>query len=40
MEMLLYGVPYIDVNDWRDNTEYKGQFHPKHKVVEWFWSHV
>ena len=24
MEMLLYGVPYIDVKDWRQNTEYKG----------------
>jgi E3 ubiquitin-protein ligase NEDD4 len=38
MEMLLYGVPYIDVKDWRQNTEYKGQYYPTHKVVEWFWS--
>lgn len=24
LEMLLYGVPYIDVKDWKLNTDYKG----------------
>lgn len=24
LEMLIYGVPYIDVKDWKANTEYKG----------------
>ena len=40
LEMILYGVPYIDVKDWRENTDYKGQFNPKHKVIEWFWTKV
>ena len=39
-EMLLYGVPYIDVHDWKDNTDYKGQYTAKHKVVMWFWQLV
>jgi E3 ubiquitin-protein ligase HUWE1 len=38
--MLLYGVPYIDVRDWRDNTDYKGHYNPKNKVIEWFWTKV
>ena len=24
LEMLLYGVPYIDIKDWKANTDYKG----------------
>lgn len=38
--MLLYGVPYIDVHDWKDNTDYKGQYTAKHKVIMWFWQLV
>lgn len=40
LEMLIYGVPYIDVKDWRCNTEYKGEFNPHHKVIKWFWEVV
>lgn len=38
--MLLYGVPYIDVSDWRSNTEYKGVFNAKHPVINWFWTEL
>lgn len=38
LEMLLYGVPYIDVRDWKLNTDYKGEYSPNHKVVKWFWE--
>jgi E3 ubiquitin-protein ligase NEDD4 len=38
MEMLLYGVPYIDVKDWRANTDYKGNYHAEHEVIRWFWE--
>ena len=38
LEMLLYGVPYIDVKDWKLNTDYKGEYSPNHKVVKWFWE--
>jgi len=38
--MLLYGVPSIDVKDWKENTEYKGQFTPNHPVIVWFWEEL
>jgi len=40
LEMLIYGVPYIDYKDWKANTEYKGEYTPTHKVIKWFWSIV
>ena len=40
MEMLLYGVPFIDVKDWKKNTDYKGEFTPAHKTIRWFWEVV
>jgi hypothetical protein len=36
--MLLYGVPYIDVKDWKLNTDYKGEYTAAHKVIKWFWE--
>ena len=33
----MYGVPFIDVQDWKNNTIYKGFDHKCH-VVEWFWQ--
>jgi len=36
--MLIYGVPYIDVKDWRFNTDYKGDYKEDHKVIKWFWE--
>ena len=40
MEMLLYGVPYIDVKDWKKNTDYKGEFSVGHQTIRWFWEVV
>jgi HECT-domain (ubiquitin-transferase) len=37
-EMILNGVPFIDLQDWKKNTNYKGSFYSSHKVVEWFWK--
>ena len=38
MEMIINGVPFISVDEWEENTEYKGEFHGKHKLIQWFWS--
>ena len=38
MELALCGLQFIDVADWEAYTVYKGEFHPNHQVVEWFWS--
>lgn len=43
LELILCGLPDIDVDDWQVNTNYKGAFEVKggsHKVVEWFWEVV
>jgi E3 ubiquitin-protein ligase HECW2 len=32
------GTPLISVEDWKLNTEYKGQFNESHKVIKWFWE--
>lgn len=38
IEMLIYGVPYIDVKDWKLNTDYKGEYNEGNKIVQWFWE--
>lgn len=40
LELLLHGLPNIDMDDWVKNTEYTGEFQnqPNHKVVGWFWD--
>lgn len=38
LELLLCGVPTIDVDDWEGNTKYIGSSH--HDVICWFWEIV
>jgi len=41
LELLLCGLPEIDIEDWKRNTEYTGDYERKgasHKVVKWFWE--
>ncbi len=40
MELLLHGLPTIDMNDWTAHTLYTGEFagQPNHKVIQWFWE--
>ena len=43
LDLLLCGVPDIDVKDWKENTEYMGLYRKQganHKVIRWFWSAV
>mmetsp|Transcript_13731 Transcript_13731/g.47142 ORF Transcript_13731/g.47142 Transcript_13731/m.47142 type:complete len:731 (-) Transcript_13731:113-2305(-) len=43
LELLLCGLPEIDIEDWKRNTEYTGDYERKgssHKVVKWFWEVV
>jgi E3 ubiquitin-protein ligase NEDD4 len=43
LELLLCGLPDIDVKDWRANSEYAGEYEKKgtqHKVVKMFWEVV
>ena len=41
LELLMCGLPEIDLNDWRDNTEYTGEFDrvgSNHDTLLWFWE--
>lgn len=43
LEMLMCGLPEIDISDWRVNTEYSGEFEytfDDHEVCDWFWEVV
>lgn len=43
LELLMCGLPTIDVDDWVANTIYKGKFESKrgsHQVCRWFWEIV
>ena len=39
-DLLLCGVPQIDLEDWRRHTEYLGDYNKlgdRHQVIRWFW---
>ena len=38
LESLINGVPFIDLEDWRLNTEYTAPYSENHKVIIWFWD--
>jgi len=43
LELILCGLPTIDMNDWMDNTKYSGYYESKgrrHQNIEWFWEVV
>lgn len=37
LELLMCGIQHIDVKDWKANTLYKGEYHPNHIVIQFFW---
>ncbi|MEQ2203271.1 E3 ubiquitin-protein ligase nedd4 [Xenoophorus captivus] len=40
LELLMCGLGDVDVNDWRQNTNYKGGYCGDHVVIQWFWKTV
>lgn len=38
LELVIAGTAEIDINDWRQNTEYRGGYHDQHQVIIWFWN--
>ncbi|KAF6114053.1 HECT domain and ankyrin repeat containing E3 ubiquitin protein ligase 1 [Phyllostomus discolor] len=40
LELLLSGMPEIDVNDWIKNTEYTSGYEREDPVIQWFWEVV
>lgn len=40
LELLMCGIGTIDVRDWKEHTNYKGDYNANHVVVQWFWRVV
>jgi hypothetical protein len=43
LELLMCGLPTIDMDDWVRHTEYMGEYNrmgARHKVIKWFWEVV
>lgn len=40
LELLLSGMPEIDVSDWIKNTEYTSGYEREDLVIQWFWEVV
>lgn len=42
LELILCGLPHIDMEDWVANTEYTGALtgQPDHQLVKWWWEVV
>lgn len=38
LEMILNGLPFIDIVDWERNTTYKGSYYRNHQIIKWFWE--
>ena len=38
--MFLYGVPFIDLKDWRENTIYENPYNENHQIIKWFWETI
>ena len=37
-ELLLNGRPFIDIEDWKQFTEYREPYHSNHYIINWFWE--
>ena len=37
LELLMCGIGTIDVRDWKEHTNYKGDYNSNHVVIQWFW---
>ena len=40
LELLICGQPFIDVNEWKENSIYKGKFTKNSTCVKWFWEEI
>jgi len=40
LELVMCGVPEIDIDDWKSNTDYSGLLRKKENVIKWFWEVV
>lgn len=37
-ELIINGHPFIDIDDWKEHTIYKGYYSTSHQTIIWFWD--
>ena len=38
LELLINGRPFIDIEDWKQFTEYRDPYNINHQIIKWFWN--
>ena len=38
LELLINGRPFIDIEDWKQFTEYREPYNINHQIIIWFWN--
>ena len=38
LELMVNGRPFIDLEEWKEFTLYKGEYNQNHRVIKWFWE--
>ena len=38
LELIINGRPFIDLEEWKEFTLYKGEYNANHIVIKWFWE--
>jgi len=38
LEMIIFGLPFIPIEDWRNNSCYKGDYSEEDERILWFWE--
>ena len=38
LELMLCGVPSLDIEDWKAHTDYKSGYNPEHQTIQHFWT--
>jgi len=38
LEFFICGDSIINLDDWKRNTEYKGEYNANHTIIVWFWK--
>lgn len=40
LEMIMFGIPIVSIEDWKSNTHYKGEYYKTNERIQWFWEIV
>jgi len=38
LELVLCGLPEIDIEDWKNNCDYKAGYKNTDQIIRWYWE--